>query len=232
MWCVNFFQWAWLRANIKRCLPCCNPSAVRWFSTSHPPWITSSAASSRLAFFGGVFPLNWHRVTLQRINAFPARRQMCSLGTEWSTNHGDCQRELGGAGSASAWSGGCSFCLNTRPYTEAQRHHLTSYSHLHSEHERVTSKVWWCRPRGVTLLSGIVTQVAAFNLFLCYLVCSDHDKTKPCANMTSIVKANLTANQSKHGLVRNCTNSCHDRDALTSELSKWVKSHLCSNSHN
>lgn len=39
--------------------------------------------------------LNWHCVTLQRINAFPARRQMCSLWVEWSTNHGDCQTELG-----------------------------------------------------------------------------------------------------------------------------------------
>lgn len=81
---------------------------------------------------------------------------MCSLGAEWSTNHGDCQRDLGG------W-----FCigvvgrlqflfLNMRPYKEAQRHRPTSYSHLHSEPEQVMLKVWWWRPRGVTLLSGSV----------------------------------------------------------------------------
>lgn len=50
--------------------------------------------SSRLAFLHSSPSHNWHRVTLRRINAFPARRQMCSLCVEWSTNHGDCQREL------------------------------------------------------------------------------------------------------------------------------------------
>lgn len=53
---------------------------------------TGKYASSLAA---GVFqrtpPLNWHRVTLQRIDAFLVARQMCSLRVEWGTNHADCQ---------------------------------------------------------------------------------------------------------------------------------------------
>ena len=52
------------------------------------------AQQKKDGIFQSIPSIKWHRVTLQRINALPARRQMCSLWLEWSTNHGDCQGEF------------------------------------------------------------------------------------------------------------------------------------------
>lgn len=182
-------------------------------------------------------------------------------------------RETWGAGSASAWSGGCSFCfwicVHTRKRSVTVRLHiltcilnLTEWRWRSDGGDRVASHCcraalmpqsdyilfvaaavtktalathqkepsqppvvrgntyWWGTPVHSLLLYlgfhhspylpllrcllhrwGSISFVGLFNLFLFYLVCSDHDKTKPCGNMTSIVKTNLTAKQSKRGLV-------------------------------
>lgn len=120
LWCENLFHHGWLRVNIKRCLHRCHLSAVRWFSNSDTmnsfQWCQQQAG-----IFQNSPSLNRHRVTLQKINAFPARRQMCLLWMERSTNHDNCQLEWEVADeSAPEWSEGCSFYLNLFSHKGAQ----------------------------------------------------------------------------------------------------------------
>lgn len=159
--------------NIKRCLLCCNLSAVRWFSTSHPPWIASSGASSRLAFFRTVRPLTGI-VSHYRESMLSMPEDRCAhyewsgalitaiVRESWELNLHQSGREA----AVSVW-----ICVNTREHsvTKTPNEFLLRILHILTCILNLNKCLWWLGLSDITLLlmeaavcRGIIAQVAVF----------------------------------------------------------------------
>lgn len=149
LWLCEFISIRWLRVNIKRCLLCCNLSAVRWFSTSHPPWIASSGASSRLAFFRTVRPLTGI-VSHYRESMLSMPEDRCAhyewsgalitaiVRESWELNLHQSSREA----AVSVW-----ICVNTREHsvTKTPNEFLLRILHILTCILNLNKCLWCCR---------------------------------------------------------------------------------------